>query len=108
MSSRLDNMNSFLYDDELLKKLELIQNQAARIVKKQNKYCHVTPILQDLHWLPVQYKIQFKILLLVFNSIHGEGPVYLASMLEEYHPSVASFKSALKTRFFEKAFNSKK
>ena len=155
VSSRLDNMNSLLFDvpKELLKKLELIQHQAARIVKKENKYCHITPILQDLHWLPIQYRIQFKILLLVYKSIHGEGPAYLASMLEEYRPSrhlrsagqsrlveprvhrkygerafsvagprlwnelpphikrlktVSSFKSALKTHFFSKAFNVKK
>ena len=155
VSSRLDNMNSLLFDvpKELLKKLELIQHQAARIVKKESKYCHITPILQDLHWLPIQYRIQFKILLLVYKSIHGEGPAYLASMLEEYRPSrhlrsagqsrlveprvhrkygerafsvagprlwnelpphikrlktVPSFKSALKTHFFSKAFNVKK
>ena len=61
--------------------------KAARIVKKENKYCHITPILQDLHSLPIQYTVQFKILLLAYKSIHGGGPAYLASMLEEYRSS---------------------
>ena len=40
-----------------------------------------------LHWLPVEYRILYKILLLVFKCRCGEGPSYLASMLEEYRPS---------------------
>ena len=78
VSSCLDNMNSVLYDvpNELLKKLELIQNQAARIVKKQNKHCIITIILQDLHWLPIQYRIQFKILLLVYKSMVRVQPIW--------------------------------
>ena len=72
VSSRLDMMNAILFKipDDLLKKLQLIQNHAARIVKKANRYCHATPLLKDLHWLPIKSRIQFKILLLVFKSIH--------------------------------------
>ena len=85
----INDLVSILYNipDNLLNKLQLIQNNAARIVKKANRYCHITPLLQDLHWLPIKFRIQFKLLLLVFKSIHGEGPAYLASMLEEYRPS---------------------
>ena len=88
VSSRLDNMNSLLYNVPLyqLKKLQLIQNQAARLIKKEKKSCHITPLLFDLHWLPVEYRIQYKILLLTYKCLHGRGPAYLTSLLEEYHP----------------------
>ena len=65
--------------------------------KEINKYCHITPLLLDLHWLPLQYRIQLKILLLVHKSIHGKDPAYLASMLEEYRPS-RSLSSAQQSR----------
>ena len=55
ISSRLDNMNALLYNipDFQIKRLQLIQNHAARIVMQVKKSCHITPILKELHWLPV-------------------------------------------------------
>ena len=89
VTSRLDNMNSLLFQvpECHLKKLQRIQHNAARLIKKEKKSCHITPILYDLHWLPVEYRIRYKILLLVFKCRRGEGPSYLASMLEDYRPS---------------------
>ena len=52
-----------------LKKLQYVQNAAARIVTQTRKFYHITPVLFDLHWLPVSYRIVFKILLLVFKSL---------------------------------------
>ena len=52
-----------------LKKLQYAQNTAARIVTQTRTFDHITPVLFDLHWLPVSYRIVFKILLLVFKSL---------------------------------------
>ena len=51
------------------KKLQYAQNTAARIVNQTRTFDHITPVLFDLHWLPVSYRIVFKILLLVFKSL---------------------------------------
>ena len=48
-----------------LNRLQLVQNRAASIVIFTKKYEHVTPSLIDLHWLPFESRIIYKILLLV-------------------------------------------
>ena len=55
----------------LLNCLQLVQNRAARIVTFTRRYEHVIPSLTDLHWLPVEYRIICKILLLVYTAIDG-------------------------------------
>ncbi|KAF7648774.1 hypothetical protein LDENG_00152180, partial [Lucifuga dentata] len=44
-------------------RLQLIQNSAARLLTKTKKREHITPVLATLHWLPVSYRIDFKVLL---------------------------------------------
>ena len=63
VSSKLDYSNSLLYGLPAyqLNKLQLIQNTAACIVSFTRKYDHITPVLQSLHWSPVQSRIIFKI-----------------------------------------------
>ena len=55
-----------------ISKLQLIQNSAARLVTKMRVRDreHITPILRDLHWLPVSLRINFKILCIIFKLIH--------------------------------------
>ena len=48
-----------------------------------------TPVLKSLHWLPVSYRIDFKVLLLVYKSLNGLGPEYMNDILVEYKPSRA-------------------
>lgn len=80
ISSRLDYCNSLLYGigDGLVKKLQAVQNSAARVVTGTRKYDHITPVLCDLHWLPVRHRIDFKVAMTVFKCIHGLAPQYLA------------------------------
>ena len=68
-------------------RLQLTQNSAARVVKRTPKREHMTPVLRDLHWLPIIKRVQFKILLLVFKSLHGETPSYVCDLLNSYHPN---------------------
>ena len=89
ISSRLDQMNSLLFGvpKYLIQKLQKIQNNSARIVSRSKRREHITPILKDLHWLPVQQRIDFKITLLVFKSLTGLAPGYLRDLLDLYEPT---------------------
>ena len=53
----------------------------ARLICNESKYCHITPLLADLHWLPVKLRIEFKILLIVFKIFRGLAPSYLSFLI---------------------------
>ena len=82
VSSKLDYSNSLLYGLPAcqLNRLQLIQNTAARVVSFARKYDHITPVFQSLHWLPVQSRMIFKILLLVYKALNGMASSYLSDM----------------------------
>ena len=89
MTSRLDYCNGLLcgITDELLCRLQKVQNNAARVVSGSKKYDHITPVLKDLHWLPIRKRIEFKILLLQMNARMGpsilEGTVSQTSQYKD-------------------------
>ena len=89
VTSRLDNGNSMLYgiSKASLCKLQRIQNSAARTVAKIRKFDHITPVLIELHWLPVRQRIMFKLILFTWRALHGESPQYLSDMIVRYTPS---------------------
>ena len=63
-SIHLDYCNSLLIGlpQKSLYKLQMVQNSAAVSLPKTPLFHHITPVLQQLHWLPVKFRIQFKIL----------------------------------------------
>ena len=65
---------------------QLALNAAARVLTKTSKYDHITPILEQLHWLPVKQRIQYKILLLTWKIVHKMAPVYMEELLNLYIP----------------------
>ncbi len=60
------------------------QNTAARILTRTRISEHITPVLRSLQWLSVTFRIDFKVLLLVYKSLNGLEPKYIADMLTEY------------------------
>ena len=78
--SRLDYCNSLLYGIPAvhLRRLQSVLNAAARIVFNLRRYDHVTDGLICLHWLRVPERIQFKLAVLVYQSLHGMAPSYLS------------------------------
>ena len=72
--------------DYEIARLQRVQNIVARIVTKCRKDEHVKPVLRDLHWLPVQQRIVYKIAFLTYKALHGLAPTYISELIEEYKP----------------------
>ena len=88
ITSRLDYCNSLMFGipKDLMSQLQKRQNHAARVITQWRKYDHITPVLVDLHWLPVKQRIDFKILLLTYKALNGLAPAYIRELLTPYTP----------------------
>ena len=88
ITSRIDNMNSLLYKipDYRLARLQMVLNNTARLIKQIRKSSphHISDILHELHWLPIEQRIKYKILLLMFKCHIKEAPLYLMDMNNPY------------------------
>ena len=128
MTTNLDYCKAILYGlpKVLFNCLQLVQNRAAHIVTFTRRYEHVIPSLTDLHWLPVEYRIIYKTLLLVYKAINGFSPSYISNLHLSYGDrrfsiiepklwnsmpaslrnanSLNSFQKTLKTYLFHQAF----
>uniref|UniRef100_A0A3B3HXE2 Uncharacterized protein n=1 Tax=Oryzias latipes TaxID=8090 RepID=A0A3B3HXE2_ORYLA len=73
VTTRLDYCNSLYFGapHSSLSRLQLVQNAAARLLTGTRKREHITPVLASLHWLPVHFRVCFKIILFVFKSLNG-------------------------------------
>ncbi|XP_046554348.1 uncharacterized protein LOC124263728 [Haliotis rubra] len=89
--SRVDYCNSLLtnVNKDQLRHLQALQNTAARIITKSKVSDHITPILNDLHWLPITGRIDYKTIVMAYKCLNnGMAPDYLAAeLLPLYQPS---------------------
>ena len=89
ITSRLDYCNSLYYglSTSLRDRLQRVQNAAARVIVKAGKQEHITPVLKNLHWLPIEHRISYKIQLLTFKILNGLAPSYLCDLIDQYQPT---------------------
>jgi len=80
ISCRLDYCNSLLYGvtNNIMRRVQSLQNAAARLITGARRHEHITPVLCQLHWLPVRRRVEFKLACLVRQALCGQMPTYLA------------------------------
>ena len=88
VTAKIDYCNSLLYGQPkcILKRLQSVLNSAARLIHLTSRYEHVTPLLIQLHWLPIEQRITFKIAVITFKALHGAAPSYITDLIKPYTP----------------------
>ena len=86
VGSRVDYCNSLLIgiSAKNINKLQKIQNTVARVITGHRKFDHITPVLKDLHWLPIKSRLKFKLSTIVFKTLSSNQPAYLRELM--HHP----------------------
>ena len=67
-------------------KLQRVMNASATLIYRAHKFCHVTPLLAELHWLPVRCRMHYKVLLITFKILQGLSPKYLSDLISIHQP----------------------
>ena len=89
MTSRLDMQNGLLLGlpKTQLRKLQIAQNNAARLLSRTPRRDHITPVLERLHWLPVHVRVEYKIMCILHHYWHSpEAPDYLKDLCDPAQP----------------------
>ena len=64
-----------------------VQNAAVRLVVGAGRHDRVSEHLKNLHWLPVEQRVEFKTALMTFRCLYDIAPVYLSDLVEWYKPT---------------------
>ena len=105
VGSRLDYCNSLFVgmSKSNFAKLQRVQNTLARIVLRRGKFEHITPALKELHWLPIEQRVTYKLAVLAYNIKTTGQPVYLRELLPDYEPACTLRSSSKHFLFYSGA-----
>jgi len=89
ITSRLDYCNSLLINitAKNIQRLQKIQNRSARLIFRASRRENTSPLIHEVHWLPVKQRIPFKTILMVYKCLNNLAPIYLTELLQIYIPS---------------------
>ena len=107
--SRLDYGNSLLggLSKSDLLHLQRLKNRAGHLIFLADKRARATPFIRELHWLPVQQRIDFKILVHVYNCLHEMSPRYLQDLVCLHISGRAGLRSSVDITRLEIPFSKK-
>ena len=69
-----------------IRRLQVVQNRAARIIARVIPRDHISPVLANLHWIPCDYRVKFRILTFVYKCLHHSSPAYFPALITQYQP----------------------
>ena len=103
VTARIDYANSLLQgsSQKEINRLQRLQNKAAKLIFMAKKYDHASPLIHQLHWLPVQKRIEFKTLTLIFKCLNGNAPQYLSELITPYKCRRTGLRSNSDSRLLE-------
>ena len=83
ITSKLDFCKSLLagLPQSTLQRLQSVENPAARLLTGNKMHDYITPILYNLHWLPINQRLKFKIVILTLKALQGLAPLYIQNLL---------------------------
>jgi len=86
---RLDYCNGVLYgvSQSNIDRLLRVQNVLVRVVVQAPSTISSMDIRRELHWLPVYYRISYKLSLLTWKALHTAEPSYLSELISPYTPT---------------------
>ena len=89
ITSRLDYCNALLYGTSAVNiaRQQRIHNTAARLIMRSPRSDSATPLLRELHWLPIVCRVDFKLLVFIYKAMHNDAPVYLCELVCPYQPT---------------------
>ena len=87
VTPHLDYANSTLFgiSEKLKNKLQIAQNSAVRLIERLRLRDHITEHRKNLHWLPVDARIKYKILTLTWKALNDQAPIYLTNLIKKRH-----------------------
>ena len=89
VTSRFDYCNALLYGTSAVNiaRLQRTHNTAARLIMRSPRSNSATPLLRELHWLPIVCRVDFKLLVFTYKAMHNGAPVYLCELVCPYQPT---------------------
>ena len=101
--SRLDLFNSLLCgcDKKFTDQLQLVQNNAARLIMRTSRRNHISPVLRDLHWLKIKERIDYKLCTLCYGFFVNDCPSYFSSLLTKYSCPRPNTRSSTDSRLLK-------
>ena len=99
--SHLDYANSLYYGlpKKEIRKLQIVQNMAAKVITRKDRYESATESLKELHWLPIHLRIKYKIITTVFKTLHSQAPKYLSDKISLNKTTIFGLRSQKNSKY---------